>query len=329
MQTNPPSSHSASTAMRLQNFPVSFFSVIMGLTGFIIALRAVFEAEITSPLFWVVLPWIPTALFIVIAFIYAQKCIRCFPSVRAEFDHPVKLSFFPTVSISLILLSIAFLKVNVELSYYLCGFGALLHLIFTIVTLGKWVEQNHFKIEHINPSWFIPIVGNILVPISSSRHFHPDVSWFFFSIGSIFWIQLATVLLYRKIFHTPIPERLSPTFFILIAPPALGFISYTSMVGAVDGIARVFLFFGLFTTIFVMYLARKFIKIRFYLSFWAYSFPLAAITVAVSKYHHLTQQLWAKWVAQGLFTLLTVLIIYLFIRTIVAIKKHEICNADH
>ncbi len=56
MQTNPPSSHSASTAMRLQNFPVSFFSVIMGLTGFIIALRAVFEAEITSPLFWVVLP---------------------------------------------------------------------------------------------------------------------------------------------------------------------------------------------------------------------------------------------------------------------------------
>jgi tellurite resistance protein len=191
------------------------------------------------------------------------------------------------------------------------------------------VEQQHFSIEHANPSWFIPIVGNILVPVCGVHHFGEELSWFFFSIGAVFWLQLATVLLYRKIFHTPILEHLSPTFFILVAPPAVGFIAYTHLTAQVDSIARLLLFYGLFMTVLVLYLARRFLRIRFYLSFWAYSFPMAAITIAVLRYEAMTQQAWCRPVALLLYGLLTGIIVLLVVKTLVAVKNRTICMATH
>ena len=37
----------------------------------------------------------------------------------------------------------------------------------------------------------------------------------------------------------PLPERLLPTVFILIAPPAVGFIAYVRLTGGVDVFAQI------------------------------------------------------------------------------------------
>lgn len=88
--------------------------------------------------------------------------VRYPQAVEAEFAHPVKLNFFPTLSISLILLSIALLPYHPPLSMVLWSVGTVLHLGFTLYVLSAWLHQTHFEISHINPAWFIPIVGNIL-----------------------------------------------------------------------------------------------------------------------------------------------------------------------
>jgi len=101
------------------------------------------------------------------------------------------------------MLSIATIEMNEALSKYLWLFGTGLHFLFTLKIISIWIHHTHFEIKHMNPAWFIPAVGNILVPISGIKHFSPEISWFSFSIGLFFWIILLVIFFNRIIFHHP------------------------------------------------------------------------------------------------------------------------------
>jgi tellurite resistance protein TehA-like permease len=69
--------------------------------------------------------------------------------------------------------------------------------------------------------------------------------------------------------------------FILIAPPALIFSAYYSLNGGqLDAFAHGLFFAGLFFTILVLLLPRLFLGLPFAVSWWAYTFPLDAMTGA-------------------------------------------------
>lgn len=310
---------------RLQHFPISWFAVVMGLAGFTIAWhRAETLLELPGP----VSPWllgITIALFAVLALLYASKVLRHGKEVRAEFAHPIKLNFFPTISIALILLSIAMLPYQMEISFILWSVGAALHLAFTLYVLSVWIHHTHFEIHHINPAWFIPIVGNILVPIAGVRHASPEISWFFFSIGLLFWLVLLTIIVYRMVFHNPLPAKLLPTLFILIAPPAVGFIAWLQLNGAMDALARILYYSALFLTLMLLTQAGRFVRLKFFLSWWAYSFPMAAITIATLLMYHELQLPIFKGLAILLLGLLTLLVATLLFKTVQAMIRKEIC----
>lgn len=74
----------------------------------------------------------------------------------------------------------------------------------------------------------------------------------------LFWLVLLTI-----IFHEPLPERLTPTLFILIAPPVAGFISYEALTGQYDPFARVLYYAALFLTLLQFTQWRRFARLRF------------------------------------------------------------------
>ncbi len=310
---------------RLAYFPVSFFSMVMGLSGLCIAWE---NAELTYQLpFRLESALTPfTALiFSILLGVYLGKLTRHPQEVVKELNHPVKLNFFPATSISLILLSIAILKSLPSLSHALWAVGTLLHLSFTLYVMNVWIHHDKFEIHHINPAWFIPVVGNVLVPIAGTAHGYTEISWFFFSIGILFWLVLFTIIFYRVLFHHPLPDKLMPTFFILIAPPAVGFISYVKLNGGLDNFAHVLYYCGLFLTLLLLTQAPRFSRLQFYLSWWAYSFPLAAITIAtLLMYRHQHQVAFAVigWV---LLSILTLVVTYLLYRTMKAVAGKKIC----
>lgn len=191
--------------------------------------------------------------------------------------------------------------------------------------MDVWIHHQHFEIHHINPAWFIPVVGNILVPIAGMRHGFGELSWFFFSIGLLFWLVLLTIIFYRVIFHHPLPERLVPTFFILIAPPAVGFISYVNLAGDIDGLARVLYYAALFLTLLLAAQFFRFARLKFFLSWWAYSFPLAAITVASFVMYSHTGLMMHRNAAVALLAVLSMVIVILIYNTVRAIARREIC----
>lgn len=310
---------------RLKHFPISFFSIIMGLAGFTLVLQKaehIFSFENTGSTYVL---YAVAVLFAYLAATYAAKIFYYFPDVKEEFNNPIRLSFFPTFSISIILLSIGFLEVNMTISKYLWIAGTLLHFLATVVILSLWVRQTKFEITHFNPAWFIPIVGNILVPIAGTSLFSHEISWFFYSIGIVFWILLFTIFLYRIIFHNPLPTKLLPTFFILIAPPALGFISYVKLNGGIDNFSKILYYFALFLVIFLLAQAKMFYGTKFYLSWWAYSFPIAAITVGTSLMLQQTGLYFYKIIFLGLMAMLTLFVLVLLINTAKSIIKGKIC----
>lgn len=314
---------------RLANLPIPIFAMIMGLAGLAIVYLRAGHSLWQSDLPGKVAVGVAGALFGILALAYAAKTLLYFKKVREEFRSPIKLQFFPTISISLLLMSIAFLTLQPQVSLILWSVGTILHFLFTLIILSIWIHHDKFEINHIEPTWFIPIVGNILVPIAGATHAHIDISWFFFSIGLIFWLMLFTIFLYRVIFHQPIVERRLPTFFILIAPPAVGFISYLRLNGEVDNFARILYFFAVFLFILLVFQWRMIFRVKFYISWWAYSFPLAALTIATIIMREHSTAPWMNALAWGMTGLVSVVVGILLVLTARAAFRHEICACEH
>jgi tellurite resistance protein len=310
---------------RLAYFPISFFATVMGLSGLCIAWE---NAEQTFGLpFQLASALLPfTALvFCILLALYLTKLSRYPQEVVKELNHPVKLNFFPAISISLILLSVAFLKIIPALSQALWITGTLLHLLFTLYVMNIWIHHDKFEVHHINPAWFIPVVGNVLVPIAGTAHGYTEISWFFFSIGILFWLVLFTIIFYRVLFHHPLPGKLMPTFFILIAPPAVGFISYVKLAGGLDNFAHVLYYCGLFLTLLLLTQAPRFTRLQFFLSWWAYSFPLAAITIATLLMYRMQQKVGFAIIGWALLSILTLVVTFLLYRTLREVGSGKIC----
>ena len=64
--------------------------------------------------------------------------------------------------------------------------GVTVHLVFTLYVMSVWIHHEGLEVHHINPAWFIPVVGNVLVPIAGTHLGYTETSWFFFSIGIVF-----------------------------------------------------------------------------------------------------------------------------------------------
>ena len=119
------------------------------------------------------------------------------------------------------------------LAIILWWMGLILHTYFTFKTITFWIQHN-FEMKHFNPAWFIPVVGNIIIPVVGVDLLPTIISFFYFSVGFIFWIILFTIFIYRAVFHDQLAQKFIPTFFILLAPPAVGFISYMRIAASWD-----------------------------------------------------------------------------------------------
>ena len=315
---------------RLAHYPVTFFATVMGLAGLTLAVHAAAArpglgglglAGLSEGLLWATV-----VAFAAIAVVYGAKALRHPSAVAEEWHHPVKLAFFPAISISLLLIGTAALPVaeGAARAVWLAGLAAQGGL--TLAVISGWIGRRPFQPMHVSPAWFIPAVGNILVPVAGVRLGFPELSWLFFSAGLVFWLVLLTLVVNRLIFHDPLPGRLLPTLVILIAPPAVGFLSWLQLTGGgLDPFGRILLNAGYGFALIVAIQVPKFRELPFALSWWALSFPLAALTLASFRYAALADSAAHGGLALGLLVLLALVVAALVVRTLAAIVRGEIC----
>lgn len=315
------------TTQCLKNFPVTLFASVMGITGLSIAYLR--YSSIHNFVYGVGIGLLALAIFIFlfISVVYGAKYIRHRDEVLKEFHHPIKANFFPAISISLMLLAVALYDFHFLFSALLWGLGSLLQLVLTITLISRWITRS-YEITHSNPTWFIPVVGNIIVPIAGVDFVDKEILWFFFSIGLFFWISLFSIIFYRLIFHPQIAQKFVPTLFILIAPPALGFISYIRLTGDMDIAARILLYLALFFVLLLLSMVKYFTQLTFSVSWWAYTFPLCGVTIASIMATRLLSSTIMTTIASALILLTSCVIAIVFTKTVIALCNKSLCEEE-
>jgi len=312
---------------KIAYFPVALFGAILGYSGLTIGYLKANAIVGTSETIAQMLIYTTTLLFVIIAATYLVKYIKAREAVKNEFNHPVAMNFFSAISISLLLMSTIYQDIFYDAAAIMFYLGASAQLVLTLYTMQSWLLQEKWQIVQMTPAWFIPIVGNIVAPLAAVEFASIEVAWFFFSIGLVFWLILQAIVMYRLFFHPPMMKTLEPTLFILIAPPAMGFLSYVTMQenGQIDDFARILYYTALFFTLLLFSQIWRFIRVPFSVSWWAYTFPVSAIANAsFVMYDQLHANIFGLFAAFFL-SVLSALVLHLTIKTFLAIKNKKLC----
>jgi len=307
-------------------FPITIFGAVMGFGGLTLSLKQAHQLLGTPLTVFYSFALLTTLLFVLFSLVYLIKLIKHPKSVIAEFNHPITLHFFPTFSISLLLLSLVYLDINYDIARIMWFLGAILQFALLIFILSNWIHHEKWQITHMTPAWFMPVVGAIIVPLGAVHFVDMEVAWFFFSTGLVFWIILNSIVMYRLFFHPPIMKVLEPTLFILIAPPSVGFLAYMTLNGlaGVDEFAHVLYYIALFLVIMLLVQTPRFIKVPFSISWWAYAFPLAAFSLSSFMMFEQLHKTFFSYTAVLTLAVLLALIVHLSIKTILEIKNKKL-----
>lgn len=328
-ETQAHETEAANNVDRLEHFPVPFFASVMGMAGLTLALHAV-EAQAGWPATFSRAALAATVvLFLALLGLYGMKALRYPQAVHAEWHHPVKLSFFPALSISLLLIATALRPELPTLARGVWILGAVAQAGLTLAILSNWVGHRKFQTIHISPAWFIPAVGNVVAPVAGVPLGFPDVSWIFFSAGITFWIVLLVLVMNRLVFHDPLPGKMVPTLAILIAPPAVALLSWLQLNGGrIDAFAHYLFGTALVFAALAVTQVGKLREQSFALSWWALSFPVAALTIATLRFGVLSGSQAHILAARAGLVLLVAIIGVLLIHTGRAIARREICQPE-
>ncbi|APW65784.1 MULTISPECIES: SLAC1 anion channel family protein [Arcobacteraceae] len=309
---------------RLQFFPVMMFAIVMGLSGLSLVFKKLSEVLYFPSIVGILFTLLSTIIFFLILGNYLYKLLKYKEEVKTEITHPIRINFFAAISISILILSILYRHSLDDLSQIFFIVGAIIHIGLTFYTMKFWINNN-LEIQHSNPAWFIPIVGNLIVPIAGKGFIDDSILYFYFSIGIFFWIILFSIILNRIIFHKQFAPKFMPTLFILIAPPAIGFLSYIKLTGELDFFAHILYSLGLFFTILVFTMYKNYINIKFFISWWAFTFPMAAITLATILMYELTAFSFYAILSYALMVITTIVVFLVAKETIAHMRKKEIC----
>jgi tellurite resistance protein len=325
--TGHPADPAAAGTGRLAHLPIGVFAIIMGIGGASLAWRKAIDAIDAPGILSTALAWFALGLFVVIGSFYLAKVIRYPAAVRTEWRHPIAIAFSPATSIALLLLATAFLEIVPGLSSTLWWAGATAQLVLTLDVLRVWIADQRFQPQHVHPAWFIPMVGNLVVPLAGVHHASHDISWFFFGTGIVYWLALLAVVLNRLFVGGELPSALAPTLAILIAPPAVAALAWQSLGGsATDPVSKVLVSVAIFQAFLLLTQVRQLLRVPFALPAWALSFPLAALATVLLKVGHMVNSPGYLTLGVIALTVMSLMILFLVWRTIVAIRRQELCR---
>jgi tellurite resistance protein len=260
-----------------------WYAVPMGLSGLALAWHraAPLMGDMAGALA-MVLGALAALVFAVLLGFTAMRAQRHPEAWLDDRRHPVRHAFIATLPVAAVLLATVAVAVTgpSALADALWWVGTSSLLGVTLWVLARWFQpaaQGGVSWAAITPALFIPVVGNVLAPLAGVPLGHASWAAAQFGIGLVLWPLVLGLLLTRWLVQGPLPERLLPTLFILIAPPAVIGNALLSL-GAPVLLAWGAWGMAAFTLLWVGSQARRIIALPFGMTHWALLFPLAALT---------------------------------------------------
>lgn len=267
-----------------------WFAIVMGLSGLSLAWKRaeplMGEAALAASLAIGILAALAFATLAVLSVLRMQRYAQ---ALAEDMKHPVRHAFIAAIPISLILLATVLhaLEGPHGLTVGLWMLGSVVQFGVTVWVLSRWLNGNKeggMVWAGVTPVLFIPVVGNVLVPLAGVGLGYPQWSAAQFGVGIFFWPVVMTLLVVRMGTMGMWPDRLLPTTFIAVAPPAVGGLAAMQL-GAPETIGWLCWGIGLFFLMWAGSVTKRILTQPFAITFWAISFPLAsfaALTLRLS-----------------------------------------------
>ena len=294
----------------IKNFAPSWFASVMG-TG-ILALTSLFYAQYLPFLRYVAQAffYLNVTLFGILLVPWLLRWILFRARALRDLNDPVVSNFYPTLSIGMLVLASDFIAIgncfSVGLWFWIVGTA--LTIMFALLVPYIMFKGEHVTIDHVNPAWFIPPVGLIVIPIAGSLiigHFEGlanewviFANYFGWGAGFFLYLALLAICMYRFFLHRPLPNVLAPTVWINLGPIGAGTVALLNLVTHCRFIADqepffvfglLFWGFGIWWVVMAILLTLHYIRrlsLPYAMSWWAFTFPLGAYVAA----SHLTAQ---------------------------------------
>ncbi|NBD24804.1 SLAC1 anion channel family protein [Paenibacillus glycinis] len=301
----------------VQFLPVNLFASVMGMSGLSLAWRQASKLYGISTVTADVIGIVAILMFLAVSAGYISKWVRYPHKVKAEFTHPILGNFFGTITIAILLLSTVIGFRSQATGQVIWIIGTVLTLAFSCIMLGRLLNGNH---DHVNvvPPWLIPGVGTLDIAVAGGTMPFPwaqEINLMSLAIGGIIALVFLTMILTRLIHHDPLPAGLTPSMMIMIAPFEVGFLGYANFEHRIDPFASILFYFGLF--LFVVLFFKVFKKsIPFGASWWAVSFPLAALSNAALEYALYVDSWLLIAISTVILAFLSIVLLVLFVRTL-------------
>ena len=241
--------------------------------------------------------------------------------IKDDFKNPVIASSSGTFSMSLMILSTYLMPFMPGISYTIWIMGIVLHILLIIYFTYHFIVHN-FDISNVYPSYWIVYVGITMAAITANVHGINDAAFIFFIIGFVAMLVSTPLVLYREFVYDKIPEMNRPLTCIFTALFSILIVGY---VNSADIISNEFLT-ALYTIasifyIFAIYKLIRNIKIRFYPSFAAFTFPFVISALATKGVLGTLKIGLLNYVLALQTVIATVLVVYVLIKYIKFLKK--------
>ena len=234
-----------------------------------------------------VLGGVAALLFLTLAVLSWLRWQHYPEAVAGDLKHPVRHAFFATLPVSLILLATLALTLFGAETWVavLWWIGSLAQFGVTLWVITRWLSPDKSQAlgwHALTPALIVPVVGNVLAPLAGVSLGATAWSAAQFGIGVLLWPVLLTLLLVRIASQGPWPERLLPTVFITVAPPAvIG--SSVLQLGGPPVLAWMCWGVALLCLLWSLQVTRRMLAQPFAIGFWSMGFPLASFAALTQR----------------------------------------------
>jgi len=321
----------------VRNFSPAWFASVMG-TGILANTSMFYSSYLPFLRYIAVILWIfNVLLFVVLLVPWVMRWIKYPENAMSDLTHPVNSHFYPTIGIGFIVVAGNFLQIgkiyigaypSLVVANVFWVIGSLVTVFFAFLLPYLQFSRSHLKIEHVNPAWFLPTVALMIVPLIGAPVLRTwSAAWqepllvfnyFCWSSGFFLYLLLGAIVLYRLIFHEPLPSRLAPTIWINLGPTGAGVMALLALsklsnssvqipTAGLDLFSLIFWSFGIWwlgiSIIMTLHYVRR-IELPYAMSWWAFIFPLGAYIGASYMLYQVYDMAVLWWIGFVLYWLL-------------------------
>ncbi len=224
-------------------------------------------------------------------------------AVLQTLRHPVEGSFYATFPIALLVMAGQWTVrgMPVEAIATLWWTGTICTFLISYIVLFNLFSGEALKPGMVTPAHFIPAVGLVVIPVAGAslagaasglmREVYFGINMLGFGAGSFMYLGLVALTMQRHFLGTPIEGKMTPTLLVHLAPLGVIPLSLLSLLHAAGDasamhygtlVASGFLGAGLWWFVLAFALTIRNAstgRLPFALSWWAFVFPIGAITV--------------------------------------------------